>query len=479
MEKDQISQGNPVQKSAKNVLVMKLLLVQLRILALREEENEQVSATVVQSVRERINKIREYEHTTGKLSKTQRTQLQTLDTALNKFVNGCYYGEEAIVDLLQRQDSLTSELAKRFYTLDPHVKRSKRVRVVHIDAKSKSTLRGYMRASRQIFNKALDFNNKGIKGEELRKRCVRSAYLRGDLTKVPEHVRQKAFDKFKSSQASCDSLGGHLDFISRKKDEQWVGLQKRDCRFDGNTLRLFGKVELALKETLDDGEPECDVEVTESHGIFYATVTGIRTYTAPPKHDIRTDRICALDMGERTFGTLYDPDGTIAFLGTDANQRVKNRLKVVYKLRNGLKTKLPLWKRKKILKAVRRASAKLKNLIKDMHHRIATWLVSSYDVVLIGKLGVGVMKSKRKGKRVLQALAHYSFRRTLLQKASLHRKSVRVVNEAYTTKQCNRCGYINWTIGSNETFSCKNCKVVCHRDIHSGRGIFIRSMSRD
>jgi len=90
---------------------------------------------------------------------------------------------------------------------------------------------------------------------------------------------------------------------------------------------------------------------------------------------------------------------------------------------------------------------------------------------------MGVMKSKRFGKRVIQSLSHYSFRRTLLQKATLARKVVKVVSEAYTTKQCNRCGYMNWTIGSSEVFSCKNCKTVCHRDVHSGRGIFIRSLS--
>lgn len=56
------------------------------------------------------------------------------------------------------------------------------------------------------------------------------------------------------------------------------------------------------------------------------------------------------------------------------------------------------------MKAVRRGSAKSKNLIEEMHHRIATSLVSNYDVVLIGKPGNGVMKSTRKGKRVLQML---------------------------------------------------------------------------
>lgn len=479
MESDQISRGNTVQKSAKNVLVMKLLLVQLRILAVRQEQNAQVSAVVVQSVRERIETIREYGDTTGKLSKTQQKQLDTLGPALDKYNAGSFHGDESISDLLHHQDVLTAELAKRLVTTDAHLKRAKRVGVKYIDPKSKSKLREYMRASRKIFNKALDGHNKGVKGEALRQRCVRSAHLTEDLKKIPEHVRQKAFDKYKSSQASCDELGGDLAFISRKKDQQWVGLQKRDCRIEGNKLKLFGKVELELKETVDQGEPDCDVEITESRGIFYVAVQSNFKYHKPHEVDIESSRFCALDMGERTFGTLYDPDGTIAFLGTDANERVKKRLRVIHKLRNGLKTKLALWKKRRVLKAVRRASAKLKNLIKEMHNRIATWLVTNYDVVLIGKLGIGVMGCKRKGKRVMQALSHYSFRRTLLQKASVYQKAVRVVSEAYTTKQCNRCGFMNWTIGSNETFSCRNCKVVCHRDVHSGRGIFIRSLGRD
>ena len=116
-------------------------------------------------------------------------------------------------------------------------------------------------------------------------------------------------------------------------------------------------------------------------------------------------------------------------------------------------------------------------MIKEMHNRLANWLVSQYDLILIGKLGKGTMKTERRGKRVLQSLSHYSFRRTLLQKATLARKVVKVVSESYTTKQCNRCGYINWKIGSSEVFTCKNCKIVCHRDVHSGRGIFIRSLS--
>jgi len=477
MEKDQISRGNAIQKSAKNMLVMKLLVVQLRILSVRREQNEHLVNMVIQSVNDRIETIKEYRQSLGRLSKTQEKQLETLTTSLDQFTRDAFHGDDAIDELLQIQDSLINQLAERLLTTDPHVKRAKKVRIVNIDSSHKSQLRRYMKSSRKIFNTAVDLHNKGFRGEELRRRCVRSKFINEDLRKTPEHIRQKAFDKFSSSRASCDSLNGHLAFISRNKDDQWVGLQKSDCVFSGTKLVVFGKLEIELKESVLEGKPRCDVEITESHGVFYATIMDIRNYNTPASPDISSIRICALDMGERTFGTMYDPDGTIAFLGTDANKRVKQRLRVIWKLRNGLKTKLITSKKRRVKKAVRRASAKLKNLIKDMHHRLANWLVQNYDVVLIGKLGIGVMKAKRKGKRVLQALSHYSFRRTLLQKASVNQTSVRVVSEAYTTKQCNQCGYMNWTIGSSEVFSCKNCKVVCHRDVHSGRGIFIRSMS--
>lgn len=87
-----------------------------------------------------------------------------------------------------------------------------------------------------------------------------------------------------------------------------------------------------MSEKVDD-EIQCDIEVTESFGVFYATITQNRVYVPELPPDILTSRICALDMGERKFGTLYDHDGTIVFVGTDVNSKVKNRLQVIYKKR--------------------------------------------------------------------------------------------------------------------------------------------------
>jgi transposase len=104
---------------------------------------------------------------------------------------------------------------------------------------------------------------------------------------------------------------------------------------------------------------------------------------------------------------------------------------------------------------------------------VANWLTDEYDTVIIGKLSMGVMKTKRKGKAVLQSLAHYRFRRVLVQVANKKGKRAHVVSEYMTTKQCNHCGFIDWKVGANKVFLCPNCKVDIHRDIHGARGIFL------
>jgi len=475
MEKDPVANGNPIQKSAKNKVLMNLLITQMKILVLSGCD-ENLSCQIRLQVIQRILKIKEYKETTGKLSKSQNDQLVNLETSIDIYNSGML-PTESLTELLKLQDKLIMDMVEKIMVTEKHSKRAKRVRIGKLDPKTKTILRKYMTASRKIFNIALDLHNKGFQGEDIRKRCVRAKFIPETLKKVPEHVRQRAYDKFCASKSSSEELGGTLRFISRNKDESWVGLQKRDCKIKNqNILSVFGKLDITLKEQLEDNI-QCDIEITERFGVFYATIPENKVFLPGTPVDIKTSKVCALDMGERTFGTLYDPDGTIAFLGTDVNSKVKNRLKVIYQKRNGLKTKLSYKKRLKVLNACRRSSAKLKNMIKEMHNRLADWLVLHYDLILIGKLGMGVMKTKRRGKRVLQSLSHYSFRRTLLQKATLSRKVVKVVSEAYTTKQCNQCGYMNWTIGSSEVFSCKNCNIVCHRDVHSGRGIFIRSLS--
>ena len=75
--------------------------------------------------------------------------------------------------------------------------------------------------------------------------------------------------------------------------------------------------------------------------------------------------------------------------------------------------------------------------------------------------------------------AHYRFRQRLLFKAREHGKVVIVVNEAYTSKTCTRCGELNEKLGGSKKFKCRACGLVLDRDINDARNIALRTICSD
>ncbi len=76
----------------------------------------------------------------------------------------------------------------------------------------------------------------------------------------------------------------------------------------------------------------------------------------------------------------------------------------------------------------------------------------------------------------MMTLSHYRFRQTLLNKAREY-KNVRVilVNEAYTSKTCTRCGFIHQLLKGKKVFKCPSCQHEIDRDWNGARNIFMRS----
>ena len=47
-------------------------------------------------------------------------------------------------------------------------------------------------------------------------------------------------------------------------------------------------------------------------------------------------------------------------------------------------------------------------------------------------------------------------------------------SEAYTSKQCGRCGTLQDKLGSSLLFTCGQCALESDRDIHAARNILLR-----
>ena len=71
--------------------------------------------------------------------------------------------------------------------------------------------------------------------------------------------------------------------------------------------------------------------------------------------------------------------------------------------------------------------------------------------------------------------AHYRFRQRLLAKAQQYGKNVVIVDEAFTTKTCTRCGVLNPNVGGKKTFTCNACHLIIGRDDNGARNVLLRN----
>ena len=63
-----------------------------------------------------------------------------------------------------------------------------------------------------------------------------------------------------------------------------------------------------------------------------------------------------------------------------------------------------------------------------------------------------------------------------MSKAQEYDKQVFLVSEAYTSKTCSWCGWVDARLGGKKTFHCRGCDLHIDRDANGARGIFLRGL---
>lgn len=195
---------------------------------------------------------------------------------------------------------------------------------------------------------------------------------------------------------------------------------------------------------------------------------------------------CSLDLGVRTFATFYSPKIGAGKIGVGANVTFTKMTLHARKLfRQAYNCRDPI-RQKALFNAAYRVNRKSRRLRDEMHRKVALWLVTNFDVILMPQFRVQKMISKRLSRRISEktcremlSLSHFQFLQLL--KAKAEEKGVTVIykfDEAYTSKTCSCCGYIDKWLGSKEVFKCRdpNCKWVIDRDINGARGIFLKAL---
>lgn len=187
----------------------------------------------------------------------------------------------------------------------------------------------------------------------------------------------------------------------------------------------------------------------------------------PIKQVIWRKEQCSLDPGLRTFQTVYSVDNwhsEYSEFGTNLTQKISPLLDKVEHVTN--------------TRYKRRIRDKISHLVDDMHWKVAKYLATTYDTILIGNMSTkGVVQGKLHPgtKRLMYAASHYTFRQRLKNKCEEYGARFIEVDESYTSKTCGNCGEINQKLGANKVFNCQ-CGFTLLRDVNGARNIMIKCL---
>ena len=212
-----------------------------------------------------------------------------------------------------------------------------------------------------------------------------------------------------------------------------------------------------------------------------------------------------IDPGNRTFSTMYSPEGFSGSIGDKDISRIFGLLKTHDELQSeGAKKSNnrtrgtgdvesggddsttkgdpnSLNGESRIQLAVIRE--KIKNLRDEVHWQTISFLLRNFKNIFIPKLDTKhmVLKGSRKlnktAVRQMLTWSHGLFIERLVSKSREFRDTyVHIVDECYTSKTCGGCGTMNESLGTSKWFSCNSCGFECERDLNGARNVFIKAV---
>ena len=122
------------------------------------------------------------------------------------------------------------------------------------------------------------------------------------------------------------------------------------------------------------------------------------------------------------------------------------------------------------------------NLVKDLHNKTASFVVSNYKVVFLPTFETSQMVARQQRKirsktaRNMLTWSHFRFAQHLAQMANRNNCIVVRCNESYTSKTCPECGTIHEKLGGSKVFKCPHCGYKASRDANGARNIMIRAL---
>jgi len=177
-------------------------------------------------------------------------------------------------------------------------------------------------------------------------------------------------------------------------------------------------------------------------------------------------KICSIDIGCKNFLSIYGLDGTC------------------YKLKSNYKIIDDILKNDTIQNDVK--NIMIKQLINELHIKSATFICKNFNIIYIGYVNnEGNIDSNKMNSiedNLLKILCHNDFLRVLKKRCKKLKKTLRIVDESFTSVQCTNCAMFHKyeRIFSNDDserrkLHCKYCDVQLCRDLNASKNILIKN----
>jgi len=372
--------------------------------------------------------------------------------------------------------SFTSSLAGSTDS-ESTVTKSRKI-LIYLSAEQRLLVRKWFGVSRYVFNKTVELLRDGeIKANWFAVRPVIMDALSEWCNEVPYQIKSKAVKDactaVREAKRKYKKTGQiqRVKFRSRKDLIQSCYIPKSAITAKGIYHTKLGK--LAYSQKLPG--QVCDSRLMSNNGNYYLCAAH-KVAKSPAENQ---GRVVALDPGVRTFVTFFS-ETSIGKIGHSDFSHIQRLCQHLDNLKSKI-SKANGGQKRRMRKAARRMVIKIQNLISELHHKTARFLVDNFDVILLPTFETAQMSKKgsrrirSKTVRNMLNFAHYRFKEFLKHKAKETGKIVVDVCEAYTSKT------VSWTgelvnIGGSKIIKSKVDGRTMDRDINGARGIFLRAL---
>jgi hypothetical protein len=225
-----------------------------------------------------------------------------------------------------------------------------------------------------------------------------------------------------------------------------------------------------------------------------------RTPVAPRRRRPPEERSSVfIDPGSRTGWTAYSPDSqeVTSYVagdgGTGGLMRLAQKTDFIIREQRARPRREPAAHACFIAKTNKqkyRLQARVTNLVKDAHVRVARDLTARFDTVVLPLFETKRMVCRRaqpgdprrklnsKAARALLSLSHYKFQSYLAHRCAADGCELHTPGEEYTTKACPYCGTC-YEVGGAKIFECARCSYRADRDEKAGFTYALKCMKLD